>query len=278
MKKRFLSSVALLPVLALAFTVPAVAQQPIPGIRSTPQYQGMKSYVNKLEAKRNDPASVAQKAAFTATLGNHRSRVAAKAESLYQKRINRITKEMNAKIARQTAKIKQQRRNQVLALKNARNNRLAALQQNRNNKIDAINANYDAKANPLIKKRAKLQRKLAKATDPDKRALLKTQIQELGDQITELATAKQDKIQLVNTNYAARTQDVKDQASEKISNVRASAARQISEVKTTIERTFKDDVARAKARKAREFAAIDNLRERGAGYIEEMPPAAGGGN
>lgn len=271
MKTRLLSSLALVALFVLALASPAAAQKPIPPIKQTAEFRALKTYVATLFEKRSTPATPSRKATYKAKLSTKRTAANQKAKRLYAQRVNRISKQDDNKQRRQIKAIRQNQKSQVAALNVSLSAKLATLSTKEDAAISRINGNYASRIDPLVRKRAILRKRLDKTTNPVKRDRLTIKINSVQKQINVLVNARQSDTNVVVTKYNGRIANVKELFGTKIARVKASAKNQIAQAKLAYKRLFREQLAEAKEKQKDEIELITDVRDRGAGYIVDMP-------
>ena len=269
MTRRLIIALLMLPALLLGSAVTS-AQAGQPGIRSTKEYQELKSYVSVLAAKRNNPATQSEINKFKDTLAKRRAAANGKVREQYRQKI------VAAKAQRQN------KREKVRKMRNNRRAEVAALKQNRQSKLDQLAADkraaltridneYDGKLNALQKDLTKLQRKLGKATKPSVRSQLKAEIATVQDQISTQQRAKQNDISLVNTRYNNNVEAARERSAAEIAKAKAQSLRNIQEAETALREVFAAKKEGAQSRKAGDFQLIKTEDAKGLAYIKEIP-------
>jgi len=272
MKTRLLSTLVLLPLIALASAAPASAQKPIPNINQTQPYKSLKSYVSFLQSKRTVPASTEKKATYKLTLSSRRTKANLKSKSLYNRRVTRISKQDDNKQRRQIKVIRQAQKAKVNDLKSGLADRLASLQSKENAAIARVNAEYNSRITSLTNKRDILRKRLDKTTNPAKRDKITIKINATQKQINKLVNSRNADVDVVQTKYNGKVDNVNDLFAAKIQRAKDSAANQITQAKNAYKKIYRAQIAAAKTKKASEISLITDLANRGTGYIAEMPP------
>ncbi|MDQ2622136.1 MAG: hypothetical protein M3Y45_03750 [Actinomycetota bacterium] len=272
MKLRALVPLVLAAFVLVGFSGNAAAQKPIPGIKSTAPFKSLKRYVNVLQGKVNVPASAARKQQYRTNLSARRANANNKVKQLYKRRTTRIAKQDDNQERRDISRIRSAQKVQIQNLQNQQANRLNSLQMKENAAIARINARYAPRLDPLVNKRAALEVKLAKAKTPAKRNAIRTKINRTQTKINTIVNARQDDINATASRYDARAANVRSLFDAKISNVRAKTRQQIAYQKNEWKKIYRGQLGNAKERRTNEFELISNLRDRGAGYIDRMPP------
>jgi hypothetical protein len=272
MRTRLLSLLALLSLFALASALPAsAAQSPIPSIKKTREFHQLKTYVNFLQLKRNDPASRAQKGVYKAKLKSRRTSANIKANSLFNRRITRISKRDDNEQRLQIKQIRHNQKLRVADLNNTLNSRLSRLAVGENAAVDRVNAGFAAKINPLTRKREILQRRLNKTTNPVKRTRISNKINSIQRKLNRLTDARQTTVNTVIDRYNARAASRRNVFTARILKVKAAARKGIQQARSAFKRLYRQEVAAARQRKAADITLITAQRDRGAGFIEQMP-------
>ena len=278
MKIRSVFLAILLTLVAVAVAGPTAAQAKVPGIKSTPEYKTLKRYVGELQTKRNTTApparkaslpmrlnwctrrasdsqlarSPARKAAYRSELASKRTAANTKVKLLYNRRILVISKRDDKKQRRAIKQIRQGQKSDVLSLK-------ARL-------VDRVNVLQDKAATAVARAKAPYAAKIQKFAN--KRSILA--------KINVLAAQAQDAANAVSNKYNARIVTVNQLYSAKIANVKARASADIKQAKAAYKRLYRDAISATRELRSNEFELVTSLRDRGAGYIDQMPlpPAA----
>ncbi len=273
MRTRLLSTLALLSLIVLASAMPAnAAQKPIPGIKKTREFKQLKTYVNFLQLKRNAPTSNAQKGVYKAKLKTRRTSANLKATALYDRRILRISKRDDDQQRRQIRQIRHNQSIRVTNLNNTLNARLGQLNAAEDAAVDRVNAGFNAKINPLSRKRTILQKRLAKTTNLVKRTRITKKIAQIQRKLNTLVDSRQVSANAVAARYNGRANTVKNLFTARIARAQASARKQVRQARSAYKRLFRQQIGAAKQRKAADITLITAQRDRGAGFIEQMPP------
>jgi len=272
MRTRLLTTLALITLTLFGFAASAnAAQKPIPSIKSTPEFRQLKGYVATLFAKRDKVTTNAQKGVYKANLKTRRTKANLKATALYNRRVLRISKQDDNKQRRAIKQIRSTQKIRVAKLNDTLNSRLGKLNAKQNAAVDAVNAQYANRIDPLTRKRAILQKRLDKTTNAAKRAKITGKINAVQRQINTLVNARQAAANAVVERYNARAANVKDLFAGRIANVKAAAANQIKQAKSAYKRLYRQQLAAARQKKTADITLITSIRDRGAGYIEQMP-------
>jgi hypothetical protein len=260
MKKRALVLSLALAVLLAGWGASAATAKPVPGIKQTPQYRVLLGFVNKLERQRKVPATAARKAAYRRTLSNKAGDTNRQVKSLFVRRSNRVRSRDNAEERTQVRNILASQRQQVDSLKAVLASKLADLQDDYNAAVGRTNARYAPKLNPLVRQRAILRRQLARTIRP-----VQTKINRVIDD-------RQAATQVVTARYQARISTVNSVFSARIRSAQSRGQQLVLQARRAWKQTFAADLARLKERRTDEFSLVSRLRNRGTGYINQMPP------
>jgi hypothetical protein len=272
MKKRLLSILVLLPLIALAGSAPASAQKPIPNINQTKPFKSLKRYVGFLQAKRDVPASSETKTTYRLNLSNRRTKANLKAKALYTRRITRISKQDDRKERRQIKLIRQAQRAKVSDLNTNLANRLAKLRAKETVAIARVNSRYSSKITSLTNKRNILRKRLDKTRNPVKRDKITVKINAVQKQINTLVNSRQADVNSVATRYDNKADNVNDLFAAKIRKAKESARSQVAQAKAAYKRIFRTQIAAAKTKRQAQIGLITDLAERGTNAIAQMPP------
>jgi hypothetical protein len=263
-------------ILAVSFSAFATASNaaPIPGIKNTPQFRNLLNYVDTLQAKRDTPASPDRKASYRSKLSQKRAGANSAVKSLFKRRSARIASRDDKQERAQIKRIRRSQKQQVQTLRRAEENRLDDAADDYRSALNRIDARYAPKLVPLANKRDALQRKLARTTNPSKRKALNRKLDAVQNKINRVVRARQDDTDIATDRYKDRVSNIKDSCARQIADVKAKSKRQVTKAHKAWRRTFRDDLNQIKQRRSQEFELVSNLRDRGAGYIDHMPPVA----
>lgn len=268
-----LLSLLVLAVSALVLTAsPASAQKPIPGIKQTVAFKQLKSYVQVLSTKRNQPASPARRQNFKAKLSTRRKNANKKVNALYQQKLNRIKKQDDRQERQQVKQIRANQKVKVQGLQQDLAERLADLRADQASAVQRTYDRYAGRINSKSNRRDSLKRQLRRTTNPVKRARLTRQINSLQVQINGLVSDRNTAVNGINSRYATRTTSVTNLFNARIANARSSSKRQIQQVRTAWKQTFRTQFSAAKTRRKSQMNIVTTVATRGQGYIEQMPP------
>lgn len=254
--------------LSIAAT-PAVAASPY-NIKTTVQYQNMRTYVDVLSAKKDTPATSAAIQKYTIKLDTHADRSKNKARTLYQHQL------FNAKTVRKAdkahiASIERTENKQVNALVQSRKTHVATLRADEQNAEDAITSRYNKQSAPVVKALKKTRKQLASTTDPVERASLKLQIDNYTNELADFNQARNTAISLSDDHYNELVSSTKRDYKQRIVQTRHDYDVQITAAQEQMQSRYTTSVDNARARRADNFAAVDALHHTGAGYIASMP-------
>ena len=272
MRTRLLSTLALITLMLFGAATANAAQRPIPSIKNTPEFRSLKTYVNFLGLKKNTPTSNAQKGVYKAKLKGKRTSANLKATALYNRRITRISKRDDSKQRSDIRRIRHNQKIKVANLNTTLNTRLDRLNAAQNAAVDRVNAGFAAKINSNTRKRNILQKRLNNTTNPVRRTKINNKIIAVQRKLNTLINARQDSANAVVARHNARGNAVKNIFTARIAKAQASARKQIRQAKAAYKRLYRAAIGAAKQRKAADVTLITAQRDRGAGFIEQMPP------
>ena len=263
----------LIPFIAagLFFAGPAQAQKPIPGIKKTAEWRSLESYVTTLQGKVSTPTTETQKQTYRTNLGNRRLKANAKVKALYQRRLTRITSRDQKKEQRQIAQIRANEKNKVNQLKNDRAARLATARATIDSKVASIKASYAASLDSARSNLRRLKTSLARTKDPFRRQVILQRIDTVQNQIDQLRSQQRQKIDDARSRHRAKVAQIRSAYADRIASSRDYYDSLVVTVKNTWKKLYREDVQQIKQRRTSEYQLVTNLRDRGAGYIDQMP-------
>lgn len=269
--KIFLATASVLTIFGLAIAGPAQAQQPIPGITQTGQWRALKSYVNELGTKRNTPATAEQKATFRQRLNAKQAAANARVKKLYGQRLQRVKNRDTKKENRQIAKLQSAASRQVGKLTDQRAGRLATAKLTFATQIARIRDRYAgalAKDNRQLKR---LERNLRRTNNPFQRQVILAHIDTIENDIAQLKRARTKNIATATSVHQEKVQTIRTRYADRIARTRAYYKGLVRQVKGAWKTIYADNVAAAKSQRTKQFQLVTNLKNRGKGYIDQMP-------
>lgn len=271
-KSKLLASLFFLFTLVLGLAGPAVAKKPIPGIKDTPEYRSLLSYVNFLQTRSSKPASSEQKEIFRNNVANRRLKANSKVGNLYQRRLTRIKSRDDEAERRDIKKTRQAQARRINQLNDQRAARINQAGTRYRNRVNQINSRYADPIASASAKRKRLKAQLNRTTDPDKREALLAQLGTVNARLRQLKTARQEKLDEAADQNRSQIRDINDNFDGLIADARRFYKGQVERIKEQWKKTYQGDVAKAKSRRDSDFNLVTNLRDRGFGYINQMPP------
>ena len=270
-RKIFLPSLIIASALLLGLVGSANAQKPIPGIKSTPEYRSLLKYVNSLQTKKSTPATPAQKTAFRNNLSGRRAKANAKVKRLNTQRLARIKKQDDAAERRQIKGVRQQQARTVAQLNRAKGERIAQAATAYRLSVDRTNSNYSGRIASKSAKRKRLKSKLNRTTNPIAREVLIAQIEALGPKIKSLKAARKKQLDQAASGYQSRVDGLNQRFTAKVDGAKSFYKGLVRRIKDNWKKTFREDLKAAKSRRDSEFSLVTRLKDRGTGYIDQMP-------
>ena len=263
----------IVPLIATAFLVagPAQAQQPIPSITQTGQWRALKAYVNQLETKRNTPATAQQKTTFRQRLNAKQTAANDRVKKLYSQRLQRVINRDTAKERKQIQKLQDSANRQVGQLANQRSSRIATEKATFASRISQIRSRYAGALAADSRQLKRLQRNLRRTTDPFQRQIILSHIETVQRGMTRLKQARTKDINGATGLHQQKVAAIREKFAGKIASTRAYYKGLIDQVRAAWKTIYADDVAAAKSVRTKQFRLVTNLRNRGAGYIDQMP-------
>lgn len=273
MKTRAAAAIVPLIATGLLVAAPAQAKQPIPGITQTAQWQVLKTYVNQLQGLVNTPATAQQKANYRLRLNTKQAAANERVKKLYSQRLQRIINRDKAKEKQQIQKLKNSADRQVGQLVAQRSGRLATEKANFADKLAEISDRYATALAADSRQLKRLQRNLRKTTDPFQRQIILSHIETVQKGITRLKQARKKDIDSATALHRQKVSGIREKFAGKIASTRSYYKGLINQVRSAWKTIYADDVAATKSVRTKQFQLVTNLRNRGAGYIDQMPDA-----
>ena len=263
----------LIPFIAagLFLAGPAQAQKPIPGIKKTAEWRSLQSYVTFLQGRVSTPTTEAQKQTYRSNLGNRRLKANSRVKALYQNRLSRIIARDQKREQRQIAQIRANEKSRINQLKGFRSTRLATARATIDAKVENIKFAYGARLSDARSNLKRLQLNLARTKDPFRRQVILQHIDTVRNQIDQLQTQQRQKIADARSRHAVKVAQIRSNYANRIASSRDYYESLVVTVKNTWQKIYREDVQLIKERRASEFQLVTNLRNRGAGYIDQMP-------
>ena len=271
MKTRSISLTVLLAIIAAFIVGPSAASAAVPGIKTTHEYRALNNYVSFLNSKKNVATPVSRKTVYRSSLASKRLAANTKAKALYQRRIADIANNDDKKQRRTIKIIRRNQKSDVATVKDRQVAKINILQSKQTTAINRARAPFQAKINSFSNKRAILSARLKKTTNKTKRLKIQTKIDAIQAKINGLAADSQTAVNAVAARYNDKIAAVNALFVAKVAAVKARAAKLIARAKNAYKREYRDKIQTAKEIQTNDLALITSLRDRGAGYIDQMP-------
>lgn len=262
----------LLALATLAFVGTGAAQAKVPGIKTTPQYKSLNSFVVQLQSNRNTPATATKKSNYRTKLRSKGTAANTKVKSTYDQRLLIISKKDDVKQRREIKRILQGQKRDVLTLQARQIDKVNILQNKQTAAVNRATAPFESKITSLSNKRFVLEKRLAKTTKPAQRLKIQNKLTSVQKQINSLSVQAQTAANAASNRYNDRIVAVNALFKSKIAAVKTRANSAIEASKNAYKQTFRDQIDTAKDLRTNEFELVSSLRDRGTGYIDQMPP------
>ncbi len=273
MKTRVAAAIIPLIATGLLVAAPAQSKQPIPGITQTAQWQVLKSYVNQLQGLSSTPATAQQKANYRLRLNTKQTAANERVKKLYSQRLQRIINRDKAKEKKQIQKLQNSADRQVGQLVNQRSGKLATEKANFATRIAQIRDRYATALATDSRQLKRLERNLRRTTDPFQRQIILSHIETIENDMDQLKKARTRNIGNATSIHQQKVSAIRDKFAGKIASTRAYYKGLINQVRSTWKTIYADDVAATRSVRTKQFQLVTTLRNRGAGYIDQMPDA-----
>ena len=266
-------AVAIVPLIATGLLVanPAQAQQPVPGITQTAQWQALKTYVNQLQTQRNTPATAQQKATFQQRLNAKQASANSRVKKLYNQRLQQVINRDTAKERRQIQKLQGAADRQVGQLADQRSGRIAIAKATFARQIARIRDRYATALATDSRQLKRLERNLRRTRDPFQRQVILGHIETIENDMNQLKQSQTRNIDNATSIHQEKVSAIRSKYADKIAKTRAYYKGLITQVKAAWQTIYADDVAATKSVRTKQFQLVTNLRNRGTGYIDQMP-------
>lgn len=264
-----------LPILALLAAVLAVGVAPqaasATSITQTAQWKSMKAYVNGLEAKKNTPATPAQKANFRSRLNTKADATNQRVKQLYTQAVNSLKARDAAKERAAIKKVRQAQAQAVRDKKAALASKLAITQSNYSRTVNTINARFAFRIDSGKRNLKRLRRNLARTTDPFQRQLILSRIDTVKRELSQQKRIRGTELTEAANNYQAKVRSITLRYDNQIIDTRAYYKALVRKVKSAWKVIYDDNLAAAKSTRTKQFSFVSKLKARGSGYIDQMP-------
>lgn len=270
-RKLFVAFLSILALAGFGLTAQASAAQPIPGITQTAEWKSMKAYVNTLAAKKNTPATSAQKASFRSRLNIKQAATNARVKKLYNQSLNRVKARDDVKERNAIRKVRQNQSRAIAELKVSLASRLDLARNTNSRAVAKINDRYSFRIAAEKRNLKTLRRNLARTTNPFQRQLILTKIDTVTRELAQQKKALKKELADAADRYQAKVQAINLRYDNRIINTRAYYKALVRKVKSAWKVIYDNDVAAAKGKRTKQFSLVSALKSKGTAYIEQMP-------
>lgn len=258
-------------MLAVALLAPAVKAADVPPLVTTPQYEALVSFVEKLETLSNTPATTSKKASYGDQLDNKHDSAVAKATALFNRGKKAAKVESDRSINAGVKTIRQTEAGELTALRNdydARMNRAATNYAKAVGRVDDV---FDNRNAALDKQVSRLRKQKANAEG----ALRKATIQEAIDRRTKRASEnrklKQEELVDLKAGYAREKAAIRSGKQSATKSVQQNDAEAIVTLRNRGRRIYNDTVRTLQNRRVDQLHDLERKLNRGHAAITRMP-------
>jgi hypothetical protein len=270
-KVRRLVPVIAAALLAVVLLAPAAKAADIPPLITTPQYQALVGFVEKLGKLSDAPATTAQKATYGDQLQNKHDAAVDKATALLDRGKRAAQLESQRAIAVGVRTIRQTQAGELAALRrdyDARTNRAATNYENAVGRVENI---FDGRSAALRRQTSRLRRQKANANS----AIVKVTIQEAIDRRTkrgnESRKLQQEEIADLKAGYGREKAAIRNGKQSATQSLQQDDAEAIVTLRNRGKRIYNATVRTLQARRVNQLNDLERKLNAGRAAIARIP-------
>jgi hypothetical protein len=268
--RRFVPAIAT-AMLAVALLAPAVKAADVPPLVTTPQYEALVSFVEKLETLSHTPATTAKKASYEDQLDNKHDSAVAKATGLFNRGKKAAKAESERSINAGVKTIRQTEAGELTALRRDYDVRMDRAATNYAKAVGRVEDVFDNRNAALDKQVSRLRKQKADAEG----ALRKATIQEAIDRRTKRASEnrklKQEELVDLKAGYAREKAAIRAGKQSATKSVQQNDAEAIVTLRNRGKRIYNDTVRTLQSRRVDQLHDLEAKLNRGHAAITRMP-------
>jgi hypothetical protein len=270
-KSRRLIPVVAAALLVVALLAPAAKAAEAPSLITTPQYQALVGFVEKLNSLSHTPATAAKKAGYEDQLENKHDAAANKATALLERGKKAAQRESAREVAIGIKSIRTTQAGELAALRrdyDARMDRLATLHANAVGRVEDL---FDGRNAALARQAKRLRKQKAEA----KSAVVKATIQEGIDRRTKRASEnrklQQEEIADLKAGYAREKAAIRAGKKSATLSLQQNDAEAIVTLRNRGQRIYNATVRTLQARRVNQLNDLERKLNAGRAAIARIP-------
>jgi hypothetical protein len=258
-------------MLAVALLAPAVKAAEVPPLVTTPQYEALVSFVEKLETLSNTPATTAKKASYEDQLDNKHDAAVAKATALFERGKKAAKAESERSIATGVKTIRQTEAGELEALRRDYDARMNRAADNYAKAVGRVEDIFDNRNAALAKQVSRLRKQKANAEGAVRKATIQEAIDRRTRRAAENRTIKQEELVDLKAGYAREKAAIRSGKQSATKSVQQNDAEAIVTLRNRGKRIYNDTVRTLQNRRVDQLHDLERKLNRGHAAITRMP-------
>jgi hypothetical protein len=258
-------------LLAVVLLVPAAKAADIPPLITTPQYEALVSYVEKLNQLSDTPATSAQKANYEDQLENKHDAAEAKATALLNRGKKAAQVESQREIQIGVRTIRQTQAGELAALRRDYDARMNRAADSHDRAVARVEDIFDGRNAALSRQVTRLRKQKAEARSADVKATIQEAIDRRTKRGSENRKLQQEEIADLKTGYSREKAAIREGKRSATQSLQQNDAEAIMTLRNRGKRIYNSTVRTLQARRVNQLNDLERKLNAGRAAIARIP-------
>ena len=270
-KVRRLIPAAAVALIAVALIAPAAKAAGIPSLITTPQYQSLVSFVEKLEGLSRTPATTAKKAGYENQLDNKHDATVNKSTALFNRGKKAALLESERAINTGIKTIRETEAGELTALRKDYDARMDRAATNYANAVGRLEDVFDNRNAALTKQSSRLRKEKANAEGAVRKATIQEAIDRRTKRAAENRKLKQEELVDLKAGYGREKAAIRGGKQSATKSVQQNDAEAIVTLRNRGKSIYNSTVRTLQSRRVDQLHDLERKVNRGHAAITRMP-------
>jgi uncharacterized protein YdcH (DUF465 family) len=258
-------------LLAVVLLVPAAKAADIPPLITTPQYEALVGYVEKLNQLSDTPATSAQKANYEDQLENKHDAAEAKATALLNRGKKAAQVESQREIQIGVRTIRQTQAGELAALRRDYDARMNRAADSHDRAVARVEDIFDGRNAALSRQVTRLRKQKAEARSADVKATIQEAIDRRTKRGSENRKLQQEEIADLKTGYSREKAAIREGKRSATQSLQQNDAEAIVTLRNRGKRIYNSTVRTLQARRVNQLNDLERKLNAGRAAIARIP-------
>ena len=270
-KVRRLIPAAAVALIAVALIAPAAKAAGIPSLITTPQYQSLVGFVEKLEGLSRTPATTAKKAGYENQLDNKHDATVNKSTALFNRGKKATLLESERAINTGIKTIRETEAGELTALRKDYDARMDRAATNYANAVGRLEDVFDNRNAALTKQAGRLRKQKANAEGAVRKATIQEAIDRRTKRAAENRKLKQEELMDLKAGYGREKAAIRGGKQSATKSVQQNDAEAIVTLRNRGKSIYNSTVRTLQSRRVDQLHDLERKLNRGRAAITRMP-------